>query len=330
MKNSDRQWEHSKVLYHAVSSYQLLEVMLHRYVYHRTDYAVLVLPDFITGKYPQYQKLASEGFFEEVYLFPYQKIPHKNEAQVLKDCVKYYEQCIPWAIEAFERVYVAGAHFYFSLYLIQKNIPFVFFEDAAGILYHPEVLYEALKRNYPLHAALAGKYGLFSGSNSLISGIIYRKSEKRQDSGHMRLNEKEKNMQDFSVEDTLENLDEKTRKKVVRFFVKHSVRGKKEGILLTQQFANLGIMSEEQQWKLYKNLAKGRLKNIPLFVKKHPDDTLDYGGMFPGAKVIGRVFPAELLPYVFRHKPDKVYTFDSTACRNLKKHFEIITIERAV
>lgn len=45
------------VLYHAVSSYQLLEVMLHRLQFHSRDRAVLLLPDFITRKYPQYRKL---------------------------------------------------------------------------------------------------------------------------------------------------------------------------------------------------------------------------------------------------------------------------------
>ena len=45
------------VLYHAVSSYQLLEVMLHRIAFHEKEKAILILPDFITGKYPQYKKL---------------------------------------------------------------------------------------------------------------------------------------------------------------------------------------------------------------------------------------------------------------------------------
>ena len=47
------------VLYHAVSSYQLLEVMLHRMVVHENARAVLVLPDFITEKYPQVCRLAA-------------------------------------------------------------------------------------------------------------------------------------------------------------------------------------------------------------------------------------------------------------------------------
>ena len=47
------------VLYHAVSSFQLLEVMLHRMLVHENARAVLVLPDFITEKYPQVCRLAA-------------------------------------------------------------------------------------------------------------------------------------------------------------------------------------------------------------------------------------------------------------------------------
>ena len=41
-----------KVLYHAVSSYQLLEVLLHRRLFHPEEEAALLLPDFIVEKYP--------------------------------------------------------------------------------------------------------------------------------------------------------------------------------------------------------------------------------------------------------------------------------------
>ena len=72
------------VLYHAVSSYQLLEAMLHRRLFHREERATLLLPDFIVGKYPQWQRL--EGpFFDRVALFPYLLIPHGEECRVLAD-----------------------------------------------------------------------------------------------------------------------------------------------------------------------------------------------------------------------------------------------------
>lgn len=68
-------WGHKLVLYHAVSSYQLLEVMLHRMQVHLEDRAILLLPDFIVEKYPQYKKLRTMGFFHRVYLLPYLHIP---------------------------------------------------------------------------------------------------------------------------------------------------------------------------------------------------------------------------------------------------------------
>ena len=49
--------ELDKVLYHAISSYQLLEVMLHRLLFHPENRAVLLLPDFIVEKYPQWPLL---------------------------------------------------------------------------------------------------------------------------------------------------------------------------------------------------------------------------------------------------------------------------------
>ena len=44
-----RTWD-EPVLYHAVSSYQLLEVMLHRLLVYPGRRAALVLPDFIQEK----------------------------------------------------------------------------------------------------------------------------------------------------------------------------------------------------------------------------------------------------------------------------------------
>ena len=63
-------------------------------------------------------------------------------------------------------------------------------------------------------------------------------------------------------------------------------------------------------------------------IKVHPDDTLDYRALFPQAQVIREIFPSELLPYVFRKKPARLYTLDSTGCENLREHFIIQKINR--
>ena len=305
----------SAVLYHAVSSYQLLEVMLHRMVKHPRDQAVLLLPDFIVGKYPQYKKL-SRRFFDRVWLFPYLQIPHKSEGQVLTDTGRFGSRLFPRGLSAFSTIYVAGAHFYFSLYLIQNGLPFTMFEDAAGMFSRPEVLRTALAFKFPLHAALADKYGLFDGSQRLIREIICLKDIQTRDVSGERYRH-------FSVEDTLQALPQGQRRKLIRFFVRRPIQTDAEAVLLTQQFSNLGILRKEEQIRLYENLGAGALRGVRLIIKKHPDDTLDYASIFPEATVIREIFPAELLPYVFRKKPDTIYTWDSTGCENLRKHFEI-------
>lgn len=309
------------VLYHAVSSYQLLEVLLHRLLFHEKEKAVLLLPDFIVEKYPQYRKLETRRLFDEVILFPYLHIPHREEERVLEDVARCYQQRVPYDITGFSHIYVAGAHFYFSLYLIENRVPFTFFEDAAGMLSRWRELDEALSRTFPIHAALASKYGLFDGSNPYVSRVVCLKRAQTVDVSARKY-------LDFSVEDALGGLSPAKRRKVIRFFLKRRIRTRADAILLTQHFANLGIMEEAEQRRLYEGMRDSLFKNVPLLIKKHPDDTLDYRTIFPHAQIIRETFPAELLPYVFTRKPAAVYTFDSTSCENLRAHFQIKTVRR--
>lgn len=318
MRTSDR----PMVLYHAVSSYQLLEVMLHRMRYHDKDMAVLLLPDFITAKYPWYERLRTRGFFDRVYLFPYLQIPHTDETQIRRDVSRQYRRLLPYDIHGFTRVYVAGAHFYFTLLLLQEEIPFTFFEDAAGMLSRAGELYANLSTRFPVHADIARRHGLFDGRHPLVRQVICLKKAQTVDVSNGRY-------QDFSVERALAGLQPRRRRGMVRLFIRHRLRTRAEGILLTQSFSNLGVMGEEAQRDLYGELARGPLRNIRLLIKRHPDDTLDYGEIFPGARQIREIFPAELLPYAFAgRRPASIYTLDSTGCENLEEHFMIHRIRR--
>ena len=104
--------EKRRVLYHAVSSYQLLEAVLHRLRFHPGDPAVLLLPDFIAEKYPKYRRLVERGFFQEVRLFPYLRVPHRSEEEVFAEAAQACRKALPCPLGDFSRVYVAGAHFY--------------------------------------------------------------------------------------------------------------------------------------------------------------------------------------------------------------------------
>ena len=308
--SDDRPW----VLYHAVSSYQLLEVMLHRLTMHPQAHAVLLLPDFIEDKYPRFKRL--RRFFDRVSLFPYQQIPHKSEEQILADTSRFAERLLPNGLHLFSAVYVAGAHFYFSLYLLQNRIPFDVFEDAAGMLSRPDELYAALAAKFPLHADLAAKYGLLDGSHPGIRRVIcLKRAQTREVTGDRYVN--------FSVEQALEELPDTERNRVIRFFLRRKIRTSAEAVLLTQQFSNQGLLKAEEQMQLYAGLRDGPLRGVRLIIKKHPDDPLSYKTVFPEAQVIQAVFPAELLPYVFRKKPETVFTWSSAGCENLRGHFRI-------
>ena len=123
-------------------------------------------------------------------------------------------------------------------------------EDAAGMLSRPEKLRRELGKKYPLHSAIAQKYGLFDGSHPLIKEIVCLKRAQS-------VREDRKHYVDFSVEDQLERIGSAKRRKILRFFRCRKIWTGAEGILLTQNFAGLHVMNEKQQEHLYRELAKG-------------------------------------------------------------------------
>ena len=316
----NRAWDEG-VLYHAVSAYQLLEVCLHRRLFHREDRATLLLPDFIVDKYPQWRRL--RRFFQRVELFPYLSIPHGEEAAVAKGALSAWEGLSLPPLERFSKRYVAGAHFYFSLCLLEKGLPFSFFEDAAGALGQPERAAAILGRKYPGQAAIARRHGLFSGECPLIREVFCC-GDAQPAPPCLPVP-----VWDFSVERALLALSPWERGRLRRFFLPRRLRaGGAQGVLLTQQFAGLGLLSAGEQRALYRSLARGPLRGVPLLVKNHPDDPLDYAAIFPGAGALPGAFPAELLPYAFWGKrPRRVYAFDSSSLANLSAHFQTVRLD---
>lgn len=299
-----------KVLYHAVSSYQLLEVLLHRWLFHGEQGAALVLPDFIVEKYPQWQRLEGRGFFDQVALFPYLRIPHGEEGQVTAQVLSAYDALGLPPLEAFSKVYVAGAQFYFSLCLVAKGLAFSFFEDAAGALSHPQREAGILAERFPRHAALAQKHGLFSGENPLIREVFCCGEVQ---SAPVSL---PCPVWDFSVERALGALPARQRKRLLRFFLPRPLKTQADTILLTQQFSNLGLLGEEEQLALYRALGEGPWPGSACSSRRPPTTPLDYRQAFPGAEVVAEKFPAELLPWAFRGKrPRRVCAFGSSAWR---------------
>lgn len=106
-------------------------------------------------------------------------------------------------------------------------------------------------------------------------------------------------------------------------FISKKIQTKAQIIVLTQQFANLGIMTQKEQEEVYRRLYEKKLKDYRLLVKVHPDDRTDYREIFNGAQVIHEVFPSEFLPYVFYKCPQIVCTLTSTSIESLQNVFTV-------
>lgn len=304
------------ILYHAISTFQLLECIVHHQCYTKDKDAVLILPDFIVNKYPQYKQLQKLKLFKKVKLLRYTFIPH-NENTVMADIATRYKQDVGYRLDKFEEVYCAGAHFYFSLYLISNKTPFVAFEDAVGMLSRDDEMYRTLSRKFPIHAEIARNYGLFSLENEFIKKVICHKDSQTKDVSSERF-------VDFNPIDEMQKLDRKVRAKIISFFVDRTYTADSNNvILLTQHFSNLGNMSIKKQEQVYDHIIYDLLKKDKVIIKPHPDDLLDYQSRYKAVTVIQEKFPSELLPFVFDVLPSRLVTINSTGALLLRKYFNV-------
>lgn len=288
------------VLYHAISSYQLLCAMVHKILKNPGEKSVLLLPDFIVKKYPQYTEVVKLGIFDEVYLFPYLKIDHCEET-IKQKTAYYYELTVPYKIDMFREINILGGHFYFSTYLIQKKIEFNFFEDAPGMLKKSEQLFYDLYKKYPVHAQVAQDNGLFSGENEYIKTVYCL--EGGDDNKFVK----------FDIHLWLKELKKKDINKIIKFFRVDKIKIKKKTVVFfTQQFASLGIMSQIQQRNLISWLVNRIEQEVDVVVKTHPDDNEKYD-FSERVEEIRIPFPAELLPFIVSKRAMAAVTISSTS-----------------
>ena len=119
-------------------------------------------------------------------------------------------------------------------------------------------------------------------------------------------------------------MSRKERNKIVNLFWRQN-RIKVDcntALLLTEHFANLSIMTWEEQIYLYKYLADYFLSGYKLLIKTHPDDNMYYELLFNNCESIRTKFPAELLPYIFEGSPSVVATSSSTSIYGLRNLYD--------
>lgn len=118
------------LLFHAVTTYHLLLLTEYKIKYHRSEKAVLLIPDTLIQKFPQYDNL--KKYFEEILLFELGK-PGFGDKLIKEATSAYFETILQgFNIADFDEIYVEGAQFYFGIYLASNDIPFTFLRKRRG------------------------------------------------------------------------------------------------------------------------------------------------------------------------------------------------------
>lgn len=303
------------VIYHAISTYQLLSMMIHKEIYHSNDKAVIMISDSLCDKFPNYEELGN--YFEDIIVFNLSlvNISKNNFEEVVNSYFKKLFKKYKYNLSDFDDIYVGCAHFYFGIYLAINKIPFVFFEDAAGLLSRPEVLIgidsqNILKHDYNL------EYGLYDGTCKSITKKVC--NLKSQIDGFY-----DEKAVDFNVISSLLKLDTEKQNEIKGFFISFKSLDIPENsiLFLTQHFFNLGVMSFEEQILIYQMVIDYFFESDTVIFKPHPDDIMYYDELFENSTIIKEKFPAEFLPLIFSKKPKCIATISSTAINNLEEYF---------
>lgn len=306
------------ILYHAVSTYQLLHSIVHRKVKYEKEKAIIILSDNLKDKFPNYIDL-KDGFFDEVLMFSTGHL-FRDKKNIIENTDNYFRNFLnsnEINLKNLSDIIVGCAHNFFGIFLIANNINFTFMEDASGLISRPEVI-EDIEKNICFERYLISKqFGLFDGKNELILKKICNMNNQKE--GYF-----ESNVEHFDLVVEMSKLSRDFIEQIIEFFgvlEKISIEDNSM-IILTQHFTNLNIMSLEEQKQIYKLVVDYFSNDYNLVFKPHPDDLLYYDQLFDNSKIIKTKFPAELIPFVFTNHPKVVMTITSTAINNLSNYFE--------
>lgn len=304
------------VVYHIITAFHLLSCIVHRNYYHENEDAFLIIPDFMQDKIEleRFQELVDNEVFKQVIIFPYRKLG-KEYKQIVENAKAAFKEATDGIDLDKATVYVYGAHFYFSIGLIENRIRYEVFEEASGAYTHQDILSDAVKNSNPVMELICHNYDILSYENRFIDKVWIDYSAQEGNFSKERT-------ENYNIQECLPKLDDDKYKMIVSFFRLPEIEvEEKSTLLLTQHFMNLNIMSYEEQVQLYQTYVDSFLENQVVYIKPHPDDFMDYRTHLKKCKIIKGRFPVELLALTKSENLDTVATVYSTAIYTVKNFF---------
>ncbi len=304
------------VLYSVITTYHLLEAIVHKNRCNESEKGVLFISDWLIKKYPWYLDLCV--FFEKVIVFRAGYQYDKNVRENLNTYFNGLFQKEGIDVAEIEELHVFGAEHAFGAYVFENEYKTCYWEEGAGALSKKDSMLEIFQKVHgPEKAKYQYEMHLGDGEQPFVEKRFYNK--------YFQLSEVEgDNLVHFDLAEELEQLNEKSRSKIIELFygddkIKVDMNS---ALLLTEHFANLAAMTWQEQAYLYRYLVDYFLQDYSILVKPHPDDVMPYEYMFENCKVIRKTFPAELLPFIFERKPVVVATSSSTSIYGMRSRFD--------
>ncbi len=304
------------VLFHAISSFQLILVTLIKISQYPQQKSTLIISLDVVRRLGNYKDFLY--FFNDIII--YDNAEGNRIIERNGNLTKYFNNIFKenkLDISKYEKIYLACAHNCFGIYISINNIQYVFIEDGVGALSRPEILHN-IDKIYVKKDEFSIEYNLYDGSNPNAIYCIYNANFQKKDFTHLP------KYKHFDISDTLKKLDDETIGVILKIFTNNLVVDCKKDavVILTEHFANLNIFTWEEQILAYQLVVDYYFENKSLLFKAHPDDLMYYEKLFNNISVIRNKFPAELLPYIFKNKPKTALTLSSTSIHTLKCSFE--------
>ena len=303
-------------LYYLASFYQLLIGIVHVLKTKGSSKIVFLVDSFLINSCKNIYKLVENKFIEELYDLPFLAIKNNSIEWVVKESEKNISS-FPYRFHEFDEIFVGAAHSWFGIYLSQINVEFNLIEESSGILSKISKLRENVSLTSATQDEYAEKLGLYQGNNDLINKVL---CSSKNTCDILSIPKVEV----FNLYDEIKSLSDNVIDKIISIFVDNTEISLSSNcvLLLTQHFANLGILEWEEQKELYRIILDYFTNpNDDICIKTHPADIMDYKNFFNNCEVITDNIPSELLPFMLKPLPKAVITVSSTAIDEIGKLF---------
>ncbi len=225
----------------------------------------------------------------------------------------------------YSRVYIHNDWSVLGRYLQDKNIPYILCEDTFASTCHPDHALIDRQRAQP-HFRLLQKLGkgyLYWGD---WKGICAVETEDLARCGLSGMP-----IAEHSKAALFAALTPGQKETILRVFLTDPLPQKADGavIFMPRDFVSEHLCTEAEQAALYKAAAQRFCTGGPLFIKAHPRDKTDYSRLFPGAVILQRTMPSEVLNFCLPFRFARAVTIESTVLGSFQVADEKITLTLA-